>query len=77
MADIGSIVVKRGKASAVRIRDGPRWVLGHELSTGAPPKTARRWCWGTVFMLIGENSREGRAVDESAPRRSTNARLRA
>jgi len=65
MADIGAIVVKQVDGVSVRIRDVAQVLLGKELRTGAATEDGREVVLGTVFMLIGENSREvSRAVDE-------------
>ncbi|MBI5926463.1 MAG: CusA/CzcA family heavy metal efflux RND transporter [Aquabacterium sp.] len=64
MADIGSIVVKQAQGVSVRIRDVAEVVLGKELRTGAATENGQEVVLGTVFMLIGENSREvSKAVD--------------
>jgi heavy metal efflux system protein len=64
MADIGSIVVKQAQGVSVRIRDVAEVVLGKELRTGAATEDGREVVLGTVFMLIGENSRDvSKAVD--------------
>jgi len=65
MTDIGSIVVKQAQGVSVRIRDVAEVVLGKELRTGAATEDGREVVLGTVFMLMGENSRDvSRAVDE-------------
>jgi heavy metal efflux system protein len=65
MADIGSIVVKQVQGVSVRIRDVAEVVLGNELRTGAATEDGHEVVLGTVFMLMGENSRDvSRAVDE-------------
>lgn len=65
MADIGAIVVKQVDGVSVRIRDVAQVTLGKELRTGAATEDGREVVLGTVFMLIGENSRDvSRAVDE-------------
>jgi cobalt-zinc-cadmium resistance protein CzcA len=64
-ADIGSIVVKQAQGVPVRIRDVAEVLLGKELRTGAATEDGREVVLGTVFMLIGENSRDvSRAVDD-------------
>ena len=64
MADIGGIVVKQVQGASVRIRDVAEVLLGKELRTGAATENGQEVVLGTVFMLIGENSREvSRAVD--------------
>lgn len=42
----------------IRIRDVAEVGLGKELRTGAATENGREVVLGTVFMLIGENSRE-------------------
>jgi len=64
LADIGAIVVKQAQGVNVRIRDVAEVVLGQALRTGAATENGQEVVLGTVFMLIGENSREvSRAVD--------------
>ncbi len=64
LADIGAIVVKQAQGVSVRIRDVAEVVLGQALRTGAATENGQEVVLGTVFMLIGENSREvSRAVD--------------
>lgn len=64
LADIGAIVVKQAQGVSVRIRDVAEVVLGQELRTGAATENGQEVVLGTVFMLIGENSRAvSRAVD--------------
>ena len=41
----------------IRVRDLAEVVLGKELRTGAATENGREVVLGTVFMLIGENSR--------------------
>ncbi len=63
--DIGTIVVTHRGDSPVRIRDVADVILGKELRTGAATENGQEVVLGTVFMLIGENSRDvARAVDE-------------
>ncbi len=56
--DIGNIVVTNVKGVPVRIRDVAEIGLGKELRTGAATENGREVVLGTVFMLIGENSRD-------------------
>lgn len=64
MDDIGNIVVATAQGVPVRIRDVADVVLGKELRTGAATENGRETVLGTVFMLLGENSRVvSRAVD--------------
>ena len=65
LADIGAIVVKQAQGVSVRIRDVAEVVPGQDLRTGAATENGQEVVLGTVFMLIGENSREvSRAVDQ-------------
>jgi len=57
IADIGNIVVASRQGVPVRIRDVAEVGLGQELRTGAATENGREVVLGTVFMLIGENSR--------------------
>ena len=62
--DIGSIVIGSPEGVPVRIRDVAEVALGKELRTGAATENGREVVLGTVFMLIGENSRTvSQAVD--------------
>ena len=63
--DIASIIVGHARGVPIRIRDVAEVGLGKELRTGAATENGREVVLGTVFMLIGENSREvSRAVDQ-------------
>ena len=63
--DIGNIVVANVQGVAIRIRDVADVVLGRELRTGAATENGREVVLGTVFMLIGQNSRAvSQAVDK-------------
>ncbi len=55
--DLGSIIVKQADGAPIRIRDIAEVGLGKELRTGAATDNGREVVLGTVFMLIGENSR--------------------
>lgn len=57
VADIGNIVVSTIDGVAVRIADVATVGVGAELRTGAATRNGREVVLGTVFMLIGENSR--------------------
>ena len=57
LAEIGHIVVARRGGQPVRVRDVADVLLGDELRTGAATENGREVVLGTVFMLIGENSR--------------------
>ena len=64
-SDIGNIVVANVQGVAIRIRDVADVVLGRELRTGAATENGREVVLGTVFMLIGQNSRAvSQAVDK-------------
>ena len=63
--DIANIVVPNVQGEAIRIRDVADVVLGRELRTGAATENGREVVLGTVFMLIGQNSRAvSQAVDK-------------
>ncbi|MGS0997547.1 efflux RND transporter permease subunit [Rhodanobacter sp. UC4451_H18] len=51
------VVVKRQDGVVLRVRDVAEVVEGQELRTGAATEDGREAVLGTVFMLIGENSR--------------------
>ena len=55
--EIGDIVVKASLGVPVKIKDIADVVIGKELRTGAATENGREVVLGTVFMLIGENSR--------------------
>jgi cobalt-zinc-cadmium resistance protein CzcA len=55
--DIGRIVVAHRDNIAIRVRDVATVTMGQELRTGAATQNGREVVLGTVFMLIGENSR--------------------
>ena len=57
IADIGNVVLRNEGGVPVRIRDVASVELGRELRTGAATDNGREVVLGTVFMLIGENSR--------------------
>jgi len=57
VADIGNIVVSTIDGVAVRIADVATVGVGAELRTGAATRNGHEVVLGTVFMLIGENSR--------------------
>ena len=63
--DIGNIILNSVKGVPVRIRDVADVGLGRELRTGAATDNGREVVLGTVFMLIGQNSRAvSSAVDK-------------
>ncbi|STX55742.1 HelA protein [Legionella beliardensis] len=55
--DIENIVVANFEGTPVRIRDVADVALGKELRTGAATENGKEVVLGTVFMLMGENSR--------------------
>ncbi|HAU0368226.1 TPA: CusA/CzcA family heavy metal efflux RND transporter [Legionella pneumophila] len=55
--DIENIVVANFEGTPVRIRDVAEVALGKELRTGAATEDGQEVVLGTVFMLMGENSR--------------------
>ncbi|OEH46283.1 Cobalt-zinc-cadmium resistance protein CzcA [Legionella parisiensis] len=57
IADIENIVVANFEGTPVRIRDVAEVALGKELRTGAATENGDEVVLGTVFMLMGENSR--------------------
>ena len=57
LADIGNIIVSSRESVPIRIRDVAEVMIGKELRTGAASENGREVVLGTVFMLIGENSR--------------------
>ena len=63
--DIGNIVIGAPQGIPVRISDVADVTLGKELRTGAATQNGEEVVLGTVFMLIGENSRTvAQAVDK-------------
>jgi heavy metal efflux system protein len=65
IADIGNIVLRNEGSVPVRIKDVANVELGRELRTGAATDNGKEVVLGTVFMLIGENSRTvSQAVDK-------------
>ena len=63
--DLQRIVVANRNGVPVRIVDVADVIMGQELRTGAATENGREVVLGTVFMLMGENSREvARAVAE-------------
>ena len=55
--DLGNIVVSSVGGAPVRVRDIAEVSIGRELRTGAATENGVEVVLGTVFMLIGENSR--------------------
>ncbi|MGJ7509877.1 CusA/CzcA family heavy metal efflux RND transporter [Variovorax sp. GT1P44] len=63
--DIRDVIVGTADRQAIRIRDVATVDLGRELRTGAATENGKEVVLGTVFMLIGENSRAvSQAVDK-------------
>lgn len=57
IADIENIVIASFEGTPVHIRDVADVALGKELRTGAATENSKEVVLGTVFMLMGENSR--------------------
>jgi len=57
MDDLANIVVARRDGTPVYVRDVADVILGKELRTGAATENGEEVVLGTVFMLIGDNSR--------------------
>ncbi|VXC47796.1 RND divalent metal cation efflux transporter [Pseudomonas sp. 8Z] len=55
--DIANIVVANVDGTPIRVSDVAQVMLGRELRSGAATENGREVVLGTVFMLIGENSR--------------------
>ena len=55
--DIANIVISNMQGTAIRISSVADVVIGQELRSGAATQNGREVVLGTVFMLIGENSR--------------------
>ncbi len=65
LEDLGNIVIGAPQGTPVKIKDVADVVMGKELRTGAATENGREVVLGTVFMLIGENSRiVAQAVDK-------------
>lgn len=63
--DIRDVIVKNASGVPVRVRDVADVDIGRELRTGAVTLNGRETVLGTVFMLIGQNSRNvSQAVDQ-------------
>jgi len=58
LTEIGALVLAQRSGQPIRVRDVAEVILGKELRTGAATENGREVVLGTVFMLIGENSRE-------------------
>ncbi|MFZ1765289.1 MAG: CusA/CzcA family heavy metal efflux RND transporter [Candidatus Nitrotoga sp.] len=55
--DIGNIIVSSQQGVPIRIREVAEIGIGKELRTGAATENGREIVLGTVYMLIGQNSR--------------------
>ncbi|MEH0168547.1 CusA/CzcA family heavy metal efflux RND transporter [Roseateles microcysteis] len=65
MDDIRDIIIGTAQDQPIRVRDIGDVELGRELRTGAATENGKEVVLGTVFMLMGENSRKvSRAVDK-------------
>ena len=65
LEDIGNVILSSANGVPVRVRDVADVGLGRELRTGAATDNGREVVLGTVFMLIGQNSRTvSQAVDK-------------
>ncbi|KQX23140.1 CusA/CzcA family heavy metal efflux RND transporter [Variovorax sp. Root434] len=63
--DIGNVILGNAGGIPLRVRDVAEVGIGKELRTGAATDNGREVVLGTVFMLIGENSRTvSQAVDK-------------
>ncbi|MEN9478039.1 MAG: hypothetical protein RLZZ300_2180, partial [Pseudomonadota bacterium] len=63
--DIRNVIVGTAQGQPIRIRDVAEVGIGRELRTGAATDNGREVVLGTVFMLIGQNSRTvSQAVDK-------------
>lgn len=66
LEEIGDIVLATRGGVPVRVKDVADLLIGKELRNGAATQNGREVVLGTVFMLIGENSR---AVSKAAARK--------
>ncbi|WP_298124848.1 CusA/CzcA family heavy metal efflux RND transporter [Brevundimonas sp.] len=57
LEDLGAIIVSNRNGVPVRVADVADLIMGKELRTGAATEDGREVVLGTVFMLVGENSR--------------------
>ena len=65
LEDIGNIILSSADGVPIRVRDVAEVGIGRELRTGAATENGREVVMGTVFMLIGQNSRTvAQAVDK-------------
>lgn len=65
LEDIGNVILSSAGGVPIRVRDVAEIGIGRELRTGAATDNGREVVLGTVFMLIGQNSRTvSQAVDK-------------
>lgn len=65
MEDIRNVILSNVQGVPIRIRDVAEVEIGRELRSGAATENGREVVLGTVFMLIGQNSRAvSQAVDK-------------
>lgn len=65
LEDIGNVILGSAGGVPIRVRDVAEVGIGRELRTGAATDNGREVVLGTVFMLIGQNSRTvSQAVDK-------------
>lgn len=65
LEDIGNVILSSAGGVPIRVRDVAEVGIGRELRTGAATANGREVVLGTVFMLIGQNSRTvSQAVDK-------------
>ncbi|MEB0139683.1 MULTISPECIES: CusA/CzcA family heavy metal efflux RND transporter [unclassified Undibacterium] len=57
LEEIGEIVLAQRQNATIRIKDVAEVGIGRELRTGAATENGQEIVLGTVFMLLGENSR--------------------
>jgi cobalt-zinc-cadmium resistance protein CzcA len=57
LEDIAAVVVAMREGLPIRVRDVADVLIGEELRTGAATENGQEVVLGTVFMLVGENSR--------------------
>lgn len=65
LEDIGNVILGSAGGVPIRVRDVAEVGIGRELRTGAATDNGREVVLGTIFMLIGQNSRTvSQAVDK-------------
>ncbi|WP_293375452.1 CusA/CzcA family heavy metal efflux RND transporter [Phenylobacterium sp. SCN 70-31] len=57
LADLGGVIVANRGGAPIRVADVADLAMGEELRTGAATENGQEVVLGTVFMLVGENSR--------------------